>query len=364
MIAASRSGRLKFGKHMFGKHQIINAGFAMFEATKLYRLVEPWTRGQGAILMFHHVRPSEPRGFKPNDLLEITPEFLDAVLARVKALGFDIVSLDEAVASLGEERKKPFVCLTFDDGYRDFTEHALPVLERHAAPFTVYVTTGFADRTARLWWVELEEAIRALPVVEVTVRGERFSAFSATDQEKADTFKALYALLRAGPEEDLLAAVAELAHKAGIAPFAAPARLCLDWKGVATLARHSLATIGAHSLTHAMLAKHNAEMARQEMAESRRLIEEHIGKVVDHFAYPVGDPTSAGVRDFAIAEELGFASAVTTRPGMIFRDHAAHPTALPRLSINGLWQRLDVVEVLLSGAPFALWNRGQKLNVA
>jgi len=349
---------------MFAKHQIINAGFAMFEATKLYRLVEPWTRGQGAILMFHHVRPARAEGFAPNSLLEVTPDFLDAVLARVKALGFEILSLDAALASLERERERPFVCLTFDDGYKDFTEHALPVLERHAAPFTLYVTTGFADRTARLWWVELEEVIRALPVIEATVRGERFSASSATDQEKAEAFKALYGLLRAGPEEELLDVIAGLLRRAGIEPSAIPERLCLDWKAIATLARHPLATIGAHSLTHAMLAKHGPQMAREEMAESRRLIEAHIGKVVDHFAYPVGDPTSASARDFAIAEELGFASAVTTRPGMLFKDHAEHLTALPRLSINGLWQRLDVVEVLLSGAPFALWNRGKRLSVA
>jgi peptidoglycan/xylan/chitin deacetylase (PgdA/CDA1 family) len=49
--------------------------------------------------------------------------------------------------------------LTFDDGYRDNAAFAYPVLKRHAAPFTVYVTTGFADATAPLWWLDLEEAI-------------------------------------------------------------------------------------------------------------------------------------------------------------------------------------------------------------
>jgi peptidoglycan/xylan/chitin deacetylase (PgdA/CDA1 family) len=62
-----------------------------------------------------------------------------------------------------------------------------------------------------------------------------------------------------------------------------------------------------------------------------------------------------------MAGELGFASAVTTRPGMIFAEHAEHKTALPRLSINGNWQSLDFAEVLLSGAPFALWNKGRRL---
>ncbi len=55
---------------------------------------------------------------------------------------------------------------------------------------------------------------------------------------------------------------------------------------------------------------------------------------------------------------------MTTRPGMLFPEHAAHPTALPRVSLNGLWQDEAYLEVLLSGAPFALWNRGRRLNVA
>jgi hypothetical protein len=53
---------------------------------------------------------------------------------------------------------------------------------------------------------------------------------------------------------------------------------------------------------------------------------------------------------------------VTTRPGMLFDGHRAHKTALPRISINGLWQRPGMVDVLLSGAPFALWNGGRRIN--
>ena len=72
---------------------------------------------------------------------------------------------------------------------------------------------------------------------------------------------------------------------------------------------------------------------------------------VSHFAYPFGDPTSAGPREFALAREVGFASAVTTRPGMIFAGHRDHLTALPRVSVNGNWQDAGYFEVLLSGAP-------------
>ena len=138
----------------------------------------------------------------------------------------------------------------------------------------------------------------------------------------------------------------------------------MDWDELRAYAADPLCTIGVHTLTHPMLAKHDDAFVRRELAESRDIIEQKLGLKTRHLAYPVGDPGSAGPREFAIAEELGFASAVTTRPGMVFFEHAAHRLALPRLSINGNWQDRRYLEVLLSGAPFALWNRGRKVNAA
>jgi len=63
-----------------------------------------------------------------------------------------------------------------------------------------------------------------------------------------------------------------------------------------------------------------------------------------------------------LAKSAGFTTAVTTRPGMIFAEHGDHMMALPRLSVNGLWQSEDYFEALLSGAPLALWNRGRRVN--
>ena len=342
------------------KQRVIGAGFALIQATRLHRTLAPLTRGQGAILMFHHVRPWVERGFAPNRLLEIEPGFLDAALTRIKTLGLDMVTMDEALRRI-EHGGSRFVTLTFDDGYADNVEHALPILERHRAPFTLYVTTGFADRTARLWWVELEDAIRALPRIAVDVGGTRVSLPSRTDAEKNLAFRSLYWMLRAGPEARLLAAVATLTAQAGLDARAVPATLCLDWSAIAALAANPLCTIGVHTLTHPMLAKHDHAVVRHELAESRRLIELRLGRSARHLAYPVGDPTSAGPREFAIAAELGFSSAVTTRPGMIFPAHRDRRLALPRLSVNGNWQSLESLEVLLSGVPFALWNKGRRV---
>jgi peptidoglycan/xylan/chitin deacetylase (PgdA/CDA1 family) len=342
------------------REKMISAGFALFGATRIHRLAAPLTRGLGAILMFHHVRPWAERDFAPNRLLEITPEFLDAALGFVKARGFEIIGLEAALQRIAAPGERPFVVLTFDDGYRDNVEHALPVLEKHGAPFTMYVTSGFAGRTARLWWIEFEEAIRRLE--RVRLDGVEFSTVTAAEKERA--YAILYRLLRGGPEERLLEVCARLCAEAAIEPTRMPADLCLDWAGIRKLSQHPLATIGVHTLTHPMLAKHSENLVRSELTESRARIEEAIGSPARHLAYPVGDPTSAGPREFALARELGFASAVTTRPGMIFPEHAAHATALPRLSVNGRYQSLDMLDILLSGAPFALWNRGRRVNTA
>ena len=346
------------------KRKLIAAGFAFFRATRLHTLAAPLTRGRGAALMLHHVRPWAGKAFTPNRLLEIEPAFLDAALSRVRTLGFDLVSLDEALARLGPEASKPFVTLTFDDGYRDNLEHALPILERHGAPFTLFVTTGFADRAARLWWVELEEAVAALDGIAIDVEGERLAMPATTPDEKQAAFTALYWRLRAGSEERLLAAIAALMAAAGLSSAAIVDRLCLDWDGIASMAAHPLCTLGAHTLNHPMLAKHGTETVEAEMRQSRAMIEARTGRSVRHLAYPVGDPGSAGPREFAMARDLGFASALTTRPGMLFPAHRDHLHALPRLSLNGHWQNLDSLEILLSGVPFALWNGGRRLAVS
>jgi peptidoglycan/xylan/chitin deacetylase (PgdA/CDA1 family) len=85
---------------------------------------------------------------------------------------------------------------------------------------------------------------------------------------------------------------------------------------------------------------------------------------VSHLAYPYGDRNAAGEREFAMARESGFKTAVTTRPGMIFAENAAHLTALPRVSLNGNYQDQRYLPVLTSGAATALWNGFRRVDAA
>jgi peptidoglycan/xylan/chitin deacetylase (PgdA/CDA1 family) len=347
------------------RHKAFSAVFRAIALTRADRWGRGLAQGAGMILTLHHVRPRRAESFQPNGMLEITPEFLDRTLALIRAEGYDLVALDEALARLATPRPgRFFVALTFDDGYRDTVEQAWPVLAKHNAPWTLFVTSGFADRTARLWWLELEEAIRALPHLAVALPDGAFSARTGSDAEKQRAFDELYWRLRKQPEAILLSVISSLAHQAGVDPVALAERECLPWETLRALSGAPGVIIGAHTLTHPMLAKHDAGFARREIVESRGRLETELGIAIRHFAYPVGDPTSAGPRDFALAAEAGFTSAVTTRPGHLFAAHAGHLHALPRVSLNGLHQSEAAVRALLSGLPFLLWNRGRRVNVA
>ncbi len=345
------------------KNRLIDAGFTAFRLSGLHRALAPMTRGQGVILTFHRVLPdAAPKGFAPNRLLEITPEFLDAALDLTRRLGFEFVTLAEARRRLVEGGRR-FAALTFDDGYRDTRDFALPVLERHQAPCTVFFAPGFIERTARLWWIELEEAVRRLDEVTIEREGLALRLHARSAAEKNSAFARLYWAVRGGSEQELLGVAGELARQAGVDMAAISDALFMKWDEVEAFARHPLVSAGAHTMSHRMLAKWSRDVARAEMADSKAALEARLG-AIDTLAYPVGDPTSAGCREFELARELGFACAVTTRPGMLFPGHAAHLTALPRVSVNGLWQDVGALETLLSGAPFLLWNGGRKLNVA
>jgi peptidoglycan/xylan/chitin deacetylase (PgdA/CDA1 family) len=342
--------------------ELFRLAFSALDRSGANRALAPRTRGLGFIATLHHVRPFAESGFTPNRHLEIEPNFLDLFLTKARAAGFDFVTMDEAVrrAKAGVS-VRPFVHLTFDDGYRDVRDHALPILRRHRAPATLFIATDFADGAGRLWWLELEAALARIDRVVMDLgRGEAAIA-CASSNEKSSAFKEIVRYLRKGSEAGLRAETLRLARAAGVDETAFPRDLCMGWDELAEIAADPLVAIGAHTVSHPMLAMHAEDVARAEMTESRARIAERLGSAPAHFAYPVGDLAAAGLREYALAAELGFDSAVTTRPGHLTRSNGAAPMALPRVSLNGHFQTTAAVDAYLSGAPFAVMAGAKRL---
>ncbi|MFL9823900.1 polysaccharide deacetylase family protein [Rhodoplanes sp. SY1] len=348
------------------KRAIIRSGLEALYFSGAHRLMRPVLGGIGAILMLHHVRPARPDGFQPNRLLEIIPEFLEQVVARLARSKVDFVSLDEVYRRLSErDFGRRFVGFTFDDGYRDNKDFAYPILKRHGIPFAVYVPTSFPDRLGELWWAALEAVIAQNDKIVLEMDGRDCRIACATTAEKSEAFALLYCWLRRMPTDaQMLDAVRELTARYRVDSAAICDSLCMSWEEIRALAADPLVTIGAHTVNHVMLAKACDTVARSELKMGSAVLEAALGEAPRHLAYPYGDATAAGPREFAIAAELGFKTAVTTRPGVLFPEHAETLTALPRISINGEFQRGRYVDVLLSGTGTALWNGLRKLSAA
>ncbi len=348
------------------RQTIIRGGLESLYFTGAHVFLKPLVGGVGAILTLHHVRPPRPGRFQPNRLLEITPHFFTRVVKHLRRSGLDLVSLDEMHRRLRErDFSRHFICLTFDDGYRDVLQFAYPILKEAGAPFAVYVATSFPDRLGDLWWLALEAVIARNNSIGLMIDGRNRTFGCATAAEKRALYDALYWWLRARPTEaEMRGVIRNLAacYSVDVAAFCKD--LCMSWEELAQLAADPLVTIGAHTVNHPMLAKLPEKTVRAEMDLSRSVIEAALAVRPAHLSFPVGDRSSAGPREFAIAAELGFKTAVTTRPGVLFPAHREQLTALPRISLNGEFQRLRYVRVLLSGSATAMWNGFRRLEAA
>ncbi|MDP3415520.1 polysaccharide deacetylase family protein [Falsiroseomonas sp.] len=297
------------------------------------KVARPLLGGAGAILVFHRIRPHDPSlHFDANHRNSIPPEQFIALLDILAADGVEVVSLDEALLRLQGPPDRRFVCLGFDDGYRDNNETLLPIITARRIPVTIYVVPGLIDGTAPLWWYALDEVIMReatlrLPIPEETT----LDAGDAAAKQRAFG-QAMHFMLTAAPSATA-PMVAALAGRYGVDFAALASRHMMDWPMLRQLAGCPLVEIGAHTMTHPALAALDAAAAAAEMSESRARLERETGRRVHHFAYPYGTKRTVGAREIRMAAELGFRTAVTTAPGNLMR-RGSSPHDWPRHGIG------------------------------
>src|SRR5262249_5308262 len=154
------------------------------------------------------------------------------------------------------------------------------------------------------------------------------------------------------PIRGVRALVDAIAVAAEIDPAAACAGELSTWPMLEEMKASGLVEIGCHTVNHPVLANETAADAHSEMSEARARIAERLGAAPRHFAYPYGQPGQADAREFALARNIGFATAVTTRQASLFALHLDHVYRLPRVEVSAkIASAPHYLRAILAGLP-------------
>lgn len=218
---------------------------------------------QGEVWCLHRVVEERSNYFE-NRQLEITPTYLEELILEYKSMGFGFVGLDEIVKDsqrrLWNLKKRKRVNISFDDGFRDIYDKAFPILKKHDIPFTVYLVGNFPEGKSDLWWIQMEQYYE-----EPVVFGRVLKQIYQAEPNMRDQ---MHALTKSKADPDLCR------------------QLALTWEQLDEMVASGLCTVGSHSMTHPGLTRVPLKNVKQELSESKRVIEFHLPVNVKHFSYP------------------------------------------------------------------------------
>jgi peptidoglycan/xylan/chitin deacetylase (PgdA/CDA1 family) len=270
-----------------------------------------------AILMYHSVL-EEPEQVRDSlGGIALSTKAFEGQM-EVLAREFHPIDLERAGQFVMGEVDLPerAVVVTFDDGYTDNYEVAMPILDRLGVPATFYVTVDCIERRTLPWPSRLRFAFRTTDKKTWTdTTGKSWSLSSAEEREKAylsacDQFCKLSGntleteVVRAERELETM-----LPNGAG--------DLMMTWEQVKVLEKKGH-IVGSHTMTHPNMAFLKLEDLRRELNDSKRVMESYLGGSVRHLSYPCPalfpNWTQQTTEE---SQRAGYRTAVTTNDGIV-----------------------------------------------
>jgi peptidoglycan/xylan/chitin deacetylase (PgdA/CDA1 family) len=274
----------------------------------LFRLASPaGARACLSVLIFHRVL-LEPDHIFPD---EMHARRFDEMCGWL-ATWFNVLPLDKAAAHLkAGTLPERVACITFDDGYADNHDVAVPILQRHGLPATFFIATGFLDGGC-MWNDTVMEALRLTKASTLDL-GELGRFTVSTPAEKASAIGAIIGKIKYLPALERLANAEGIARTAQVDP---PSKLMMTSPQVKAM-RLAGMQIGAHTLSHPILARLSVDETLAEIKGSKDFLEHLLGECVGLFAYPNGKPGEDYVpASVEVVRSLGFEAAVSTQWGV------------------------------------------------
>lgn len=304
----------------------------------LPRYVAGRLSGQAAVLMYHRVLPDQARADSYSaDGIIVSPDTFRLQM-QILRRRFHPLSLPEYVAHLEEGRFPDNSCLvTFDDGWFDNHEYALPILEGTRVPAAVFIATDYIG-TGRCFW---QESLSRLLAHAAGLGGAAVSMFAglarpdvpglASGSRKLAIRQCIDGLKHRSIAEvaELTTRVEDLLRTHGVSQSPLHADRFMNWEQVTTLHRSGLVSIGSHCRSHVPLTRLTLGEASRELEESRQIIAAQTGSAPIAIAYPNGD---CNIEIGDAADRAGYKAAFTTERG--YSSGVGHRFLQKRINIH------------------------------
>ena len=290
------------------------------------------------ILMYHRILPaSDPRSRIEEPGMVVQPETLRMHLGILKQY-FEMVQLSDWFARKAEGRPLPdrACAITFDDGWADNYEYALPVLREAGVPATLFVVSAMMATTQRFWPERLSLLVQHInqqredlwphPALAWLQADGRYR-FDGQPPDRA-RLSAIIAYCKQWTENEIQQKLDAVETLAGIDLSQHQASL-LDWEQIREMQQSGLFEIGSHTRHHVRLnTQTDARLFADEIINSRREIEQQLDCEVKTFCYPNGDFCDAALS----LVRQHYTLAVTTEAGWCDTSSPAH--RLKRIGVH------------------------------
>ncbi|MCQ2577014.1 MAG: GNAT family N-acetyltransferase [Treponema sp.] len=299
-------------------------------AKKIYKVLRG-TTPKGTVYMLHRCAPADRNSLWPNENMKVYPDILDKQLEYCKK-HYNCIAAKDVISYCKKPHLKKFVAFTFDDGYRDNYEYALPIFKKHNIPFTVFVAASFPEKNNIMWWYALEELLLSVDEVRLS-NGTSFSCKST--EEKCNAFLEIRRQILKLDQMKLETELNMLFSDYEIDWHKPVINLSMDWNQIEEMAKESLVTIGGHTYSHYNLkVLPDVKIVEDDIKKGIQVLKSH-GIDTEIFAYPFGTANEVSNReiDYLKQNDLGIQCAFLADGGCTTRRNKKQ-YALPRVFLS------------------------------
>jgi peptidoglycan/xylan/chitin deacetylase (PgdA/CDA1 family) len=320
-------------------------------ALGLIALLEKRARRRLALAVLTYHRIAEPGvGSDPyyDPVISATPRSFEAEMAFLRRF-FEPVSLErllepDLVRSTIARSGRPPIAVTFDDGYRDNFEAALPVLHRLEIPAAFFIPTRFLEQPELPWWDHVAYVLKRTRAERLMLRRSPEDAAptavalgpSPDDPTRVEAIWKVVRLFLEHAIPDAQWFLDQLQEQADVAVDSRSlgAALFMGWSELHALLRAGM-TVGSHGHAHEALGRLDRDAQRDDLGKSRRILEAGLGREVVAVAYPYGWPGAFTPETCRLAEEAGYRLGFTALEGVNRPEAEDHnPLCLRRLNVG------------------------------